>query len=639
VSDLERLNIIGSPPGGIDQSDSPGRNTVYDAVNIDTYTGKWTSRDTFQRVYIHSATASPGTVKSVCDYIADPKYPDSDHSCALLFSTSSYLYEYSGGASLGSVYGAVDIGGGPGGRFYSARGLYRYRDGDTVKYTPAVVISGSDARKLYIYTQRFNPNGTRGIYEELVGLTDAADTLSDKTHLAVPPFGKYVVNFQDRIFVLNLENGANRIAFTGADIARAIPVNCWPASYNLDIGGPEAITGAAVYGDRLFIFKRDSIYMLSGSGDGGAWDIELYSDDQGAIDHCSITATPSGIYFASATGFWRISGSNVEDLSRGRVDKIIMSIQSGMAGGGAPIVFCDQKTHRVFFMVCCAGRTTASFNTYQAYQYDMILVYDYQHDAWTRWGDFVVGGVEDVSQYVSVPGISFASLGGAISSSPTYGFRSTIRYPEGEVVFAYAPTWNGASAGDALYDYMPLYTLTDGSFDKFFFIGKGLTAADQPVSWLIKTNEIREDRDFLARKMVLHMKKTGLWYLGVLLGRGREDIIEAIRAKSLPWVIITSRQSAAEQTCVGPGGVVTQFSGGLLGPVTIYSVRNCTPVFEDLTIIAASAVNKIKFSSAIDTTYFHLSDALLVVPAGESNFKYVAMTPNRGGTFVNASLA
>jgi hypothetical protein len=77
----------------------------------------------------------------------------------------------------------------------------------------------------------------------------------------------------------------------------------------------------------------------------------------------------------------------------------------------------------------------------------------------------------------------------------------------------------------------------------------------------------------------------------------------------------------------------------LLGPVTIYSVRNCAPVFENLTIIAASAVGKIKFSSAIDTTYFHRSDALLVVPAGESNFKCVAMTPNSGGTFVNADLA
>jgi hypothetical protein len=634
VSDLERLNIIGSPPGGIDQSDRPGKNTVFDAVNIDTYTGKWTSRDTLKNIYQTTIGATCGAVRSACDYISDPKYPDSIYSCVLYYDPNYGIMEFNGTSYRQVYYDSTNFGsdgGVPGVVPHFAKGLLRYTKNGATAYTPAIVISGLPNGRLFVYTQRADPTGAIGVVEELVGLTAAADILSDKTHLGSPPFGKYVVNFQDRIVVLNMANGANRIAFTGADIARAIPVNCWPASYNLDVGGPEAITGAAVYGDRLFIFKRDSIYMLSGSGDGGAWDIELYSDDQGAIDQLSITATPSGIYFASGTGFWRISGSNVEDLSRGRVDKIIMAIQAGLSGTAAPIVFCDQKTSRVFFMINCSGKKAYNVSTFTAFLYDLAVVYDYRHDAWTRWGVFDPSGETPYSvTNMLPPGITCAFGGTYAQIGPTFAFRSTLLNPNGDVLFFYsAAVLSGAA------DLLSVYTLVDGYSDWFASVCATTASGGftQAVAWMLKTNPIPADRDMLVRKLLVRAVKTGNWYLGAILGRGNQDLAQAIRNKSIPWVIITDRSTATEKHCLGPGAVMTQFSGGLEGPVTVYSIKNCAPIIENLAIVPASGAGHIKFAS-FKTNYFDPSDILLVVPSSTTNYRTSPMTPNRGSMYL-----
>jgi hypothetical protein len=139
----------------------------------------------------------------------------------------------------------------------------------------------------------------------------------------LPPSASHVVVFQNRLFMA--EAGTGTLWYSlDLDLTHGLLFN---EALTKDVGNPdEAITGLAVDGQTLIVFKEKSVWALFGDGANSRGQGQTYVDHLvdpgiGCVNAASILATESGIWFKSTSkraGFHRVTnGLSVDYVGQG----------------------------------------------------------------------------------------------------------------------------------------------------------------------------------------------------------------------------------------------------------------------------------------------------------------------------------
>jgi hypothetical protein len=452
------------------------------------------------------------------------------------------------------------------------------------EYVPALLIVSGNNHPFVYFQDTSSRNGA-------VWYLNAIDGgLSDTTYLTEAPRAKIVKIFKERTFFANCSDAANRIYFTGADSAGAIPMNVFPSGYNMDVGSNgSAITDMVPVGDRMYIFTTQGTHILSGDGAGGIWSISKISEIPAVKSTNAVTANDGTIFFASPGGIYAVRDTSFKNISHPRVHLLwddLFHRSSGNDQLSASLRSIQMTYNKTDDLLMVNFRSTIG----------SCLVYYCGMDAWSRWGNWDVG--------------------------------ETNRAPD-------------ASAYD-LYYYSQQYMYTD------FFSKQGsvvlhlgaqgllefrknecLDGTLYTIHWFIETNDYLDSDESikLLRYIEIEAEPTGEWYMSIVPMHDGQSKEEAIRDKAGgKWDIIIDDASSAVHA-IGTSGATSNFTAAADGPVDVILLDTMHKMSTNQTIKrpTSNLLYTVEFTSSQDYSLSgHVSaeyvpGRLLMLPAGVAN--------------------
>lgn len=483
-----QIHEVAGKPGGIYQGPNPPPNTVRDMCNISTHKGSWTLRPGFTKIKDFPSGKGIGTV--LAEYLVDNRY-DTSHYPAIIslhHNTTTYAaYEHINTESENEITypeGHIAYNNRPS----WVRTLKRYSAGGSVRYTPAIMFCDG-MNPPVIYSQESGA----GVISELESMDGG---LEDMTYLELPPIGKFLAVWNDRVFIANTQDGANRIYYTSVDEAGAWTANIWPAAYNMDVGHDEEITGLVPSRDALFVFTRKRIYALTGDGVGGAYSVQVLDPEHGASPNCIVDTGGRGIFFAGEDAAYLFNGSSSKNISSPAIEKLWK-------------VYPHRQTSTTGFFMTRADhdpeRQLVLYGTG-----DTFLVYDLVNGAWSRWGKWDEGA--NGSLY---PG----------------NYTNTWSSGQGYSIFGRRILFIDSNNNC-------IFRLSDQTFD---YSTSAVSVNAGPIHAFIHTNPMATGP---TTKHLLGLgvkaKRNGSWYLSVIAMEDSEDPFEAFTKSATKLCMIVS---------------------------------------------------------------------------------------------------
>lgn len=568
---VKPVEMVG-PPGGIDQSENPRQNSIFDGVNLDISKGIWETRPAWYNVAADFLFIAQ---KSMCmtEYVPDPRYEGSHYYCLVAAGINTagnaiHFRELQNSVEASRQLGSTLIAYGTDEqtRYSHVKGIWRYTEGIDVKYAPVIVFSNGVKPPL-IYHQK---DGL-GTVEEL----DAVDGGTDLTFLKTPPRGKYMAVHKSHLFMANVPGHANRLHFSTSDSALIFPVNCFAASHWVDIGdATEEITGVISFRGSLIVFKENSIWVLSGDGIGGRWTWQQIDATVGAINGHSILDMGDSIFFISKTGIHEWAGGKARNISHPALrilwDRLVWEHNSHMV----PHAIHDTTNERVLFCVSSASDVCDSW-----------LVYDLKQKAWNRWGAWLN------QTYLLNPGVG-------LYATPDWGFEAKHWGPKPQVLFNLD---------------RDLFTIK-GPFDSY--------PAASPIRWFLQTQRYFQDdpQTKILRHIGMDVKMTGDWELQVIPLTDGESMSAAFaRHVGTKWNIIISDANQQEHEVEG----TSNFQAEADGPVDAWYTPRVYKLLDSEVLEAATGVDKIKFTGAKSTV--SMGGNVIVVPEDKNPVRAIDM--------------
>lgn len=262
-------------------------------------------------------------------------------------------------------------------------GLYEYRlksgtayfvatSGSTIQYdlsgvwtniTGTVTITSAQNNKFSFDTYADILIATNGVDAPIqwTGSGNAA-SLSGSPPSAV----RWVAHYNEFEFLARNTTNTSRLYISAVGNPQS-----WAAADFIDIAvdDGEEITGLVTLYDRLFIFKRRSIYQLSGTSVGN-FRVDLVSQGIGACSGWSIATVENAIIFLSDRGFYEFTGSVPILISDG--------IQVTLLGlNQTRTEFAHGVHYKRRFQYWCSVSDGSSTT------HDTVCVYDYVSKAWS----------------------------------------------------------------------------------------------------------------------------------------------------------------------------------------------------------------------------------------------------------------
>jgi len=192
------------------------------------------------------------------------------------------------------------------------------------------------------------------------------------------PYGlttaKYVCLFKDRLFLANVTVSSttypSRVYFSAIG-----SISNWSATdfININTNDGQIITGMEVLGDRLVIFKTNSIYNVFYTG---STDVPFYvqksDSDVGCISGYSIQNIKNNLIFLSADGIYAYDGVSSIKLS----DRITPTLQNYNESRYQYAVSANYRPKNQYWITM----TTSSGTTNSE-----VIIWDYYHNAFTKY--------------------------------------------------------------------------------------------------------------------------------------------------------------------------------------------------------------------------------------------------------------
>ena len=385
------------PPGGIDQSERPTRNSVRDARNLDSSGVAWKVRPgrrfipglSFDSLSTYPLDTSVPIVLAL-EFVPDKRFSQ-DYGYSVIIAGKRPSADTLRFLSLDIARKSVSVltyylGAGAESDYISsffsvAKGLYRYKVNGSVSYQSGYIITNGMNSPGFVHASKELSDVESGSPSFRIIPADAKDGGdSDITYLEQTPKGKTCVIHKSRLFMLNTPDGANRAYFTGPDSNGVFTVNVWPSLYNFDIGDPTPITGAVSFRDNLLVLKEREMWLVGGDGVGGVWALQKVFDGAGALSQQLVADVGDSVVFANRDGVYRWAGGAPSRISD-KINKVwarigpSLSADVNTADQSLPRIVYDKQKRRV--LIHCGGNTDASEAGY--------LVYNLDRDTWDIW--------------------------------------------------------------------------------------------------------------------------------------------------------------------------------------------------------------------------------------------------------------
>lgn len=129
-----------------------------------------------------------------------------------------------------------------------------------------------------------------------------------------PPTGKYIKAKSNILFLAGNAANPNRLYFCGSENELSNP-EIWGANSYIDVADSDGdiITGLALFHDDLYIFKRRSVYVLSGDSS-DAFVLRNLFPTIGAVSQRVVCAAATGLIWTSDNGVHLFDGGGLRDL-------------------------------------------------------------------------------------------------------------------------------------------------------------------------------------------------------------------------------------------------------------------------------------------------------------------------------------
>ena len=170
--------------------------------------------------------------------------------------------------------------------------------------------------------ERFNYENTEKLI--LVNGADAPRVLSGNTvstisSSGVPTDAQYVASFRNHMFYTGMSSNPQEIVFSAPFNEDDVDASNGAGSIKVD----DSVTGLKVFRDNLFIFCRDRIFKLTGSGL-ASFAIENVSRFIGCLDGFSIQEIGGDLAFLGPDGIRTVQGTaRIGDIELGSISKPI----------------------------------------------------------------------------------------------------------------------------------------------------------------------------------------------------------------------------------------------------------------------------------------------------------------------------
>jgi hypothetical protein len=210
----------------------------------------------------------------------------------------------------------------------------------------------------------------------------------------------------------------------------------FPRSFFIDVvkGDSDEYTALATYGDRLFAFKRQTLYILNiGSPSPSNWFLESTERNKGIASKAAVFSGQDGIYWANKYGAFFFNGSNIVNLIKGKIPQATWIEKIGISDAHHCSVAFHEKTNNIYILANNLSLNATADN-------EGVYVYNFDTRAWT-WQDqdatsqgvdkifsnfisdgeggivFLIGGSGSYSGTTTKAGISEAANGDAVSAT------------------------------------------------------------------------------------------------------------------------------------------------------------------------------------------------------------------------------
>ena len=210
----------------------------------------------------------------------------------------------------------------------------------------------------------------------------------------------------------------------------------FPRSFFIDVvkGDSDEYTALATYGDRLFAFKRQTLYIINiGSPSPSNWFLETTERFKGVASKAAVFSGQDGIYWANKYGAFFFNGSNIVNLIKGKIPQVTWIEKIGISDAHHCSVAFHGKTNNLYILANNLSLNATADN-------EGAYVYNFDSRAWA-WQDqdatsqgvdkvfsnfipdgeggivFLIGGSGSSPGTTSIAGISEAANGDAVSAT------------------------------------------------------------------------------------------------------------------------------------------------------------------------------------------------------------------------------
>jgi hypothetical protein len=201
-----------------------------------------------------------------------------------------------------------------------------------------------------------------------------------------PPAGaSFVEIFQNRVFMAGEQNNPTKLSYSALSDPEDWTTTDDAGWIEVGLNDGQKITGLKAFYDVLVIFKERSIYILSGSSGNPAsadfFYLKPINNAIGAISNRSIVQAGNEIFFLSDSGIYTLGTvQTYGDLNIAAKSYKIQSIIENLNKAFLNKSFAvhDDEENRIWFFVPDGSSS----------QNNMILIYDYSMDVWTKRSGF-----------------------------------------------------------------------------------------------------------------------------------------------------------------------------------------------------------------------------------------------------------
>ena len=148
----------------------------------------------------------------------------------------------------------------------------------------------------------------------------------------------------------------------------------FPRSFFIDVvkGDSDEYTALATYGDRLFAFKRQTLYIINiGSPAPSNWFLESTERNKGVASKAGVFYSQEGIFWANRYGAFFFNGSSIVNLIKGKIPQKTWCIKVAQDDSRHSQVAFHEKTNNLYVLASnlALGATADNLGVY-TYNFD-----------------------------------------------------------------------------------------------------------------------------------------------------------------------------------------------------------------------------------------------------------------------------